>query len=288
MHVSEQARFFDCGGAALLGIVALPEPRAPIGAVIVVGGPQYRAGSHRQFVLLARALADAGIASIRFDYRGMGDAEGDALTFEAIDDDIRCAIDALQQETGVARIVLVGLCDGASAALRYCTRDDRIAGVVAMNPWARSTAGEAAAKLRYYYPRRLASAAFWRKLFAGAFDARTAARDVRSAAGAVASAPRTGDAAFRVQMHAGMREFGRPILVLLSGNDLTAREFEDWVAAERDRRKALQRRDVTVVHVADADHTFSQSAHRIRAERTIVEWFGRLGSCQSSQRDARA
>ena len=48
----------------------------PRGVLIVTGGPQYRAGSHRQFVLLARFLAARGMAVLRFDYRGMGDSEG--------------------------------------------------------------------------------------------------------------------------------------------------------------------------------------------------------------------
>ena len=74
----EQALTFDCDGERLVGVVAVPERPVPVGVLIVVGGPQYRAGSHRQFVHLARRLAGAGIAAMRFDYRGMGDASGDA------------------------------------------------------------------------------------------------------------------------------------------------------------------------------------------------------------------
>ncbi|HBZ05431.1 MAG TPA: hydrolase 1, exosortase A system-associated, partial [Massilia sp.] len=49
-----------CRGAWLYGIVSLPAAPHPRGVLIVVGGPQYRAGSHRQFTLLARDLAAAG------------------------------------------------------------------------------------------------------------------------------------------------------------------------------------------------------------------------------------
>ena len=60
MSYTESVLMFGCEGEVLLGIVSEPSggtvaPSA--GVVIVVGGPQYRAGSHRQFVLLARALA---------------------------------------------------------------------------------------------------------------------------------------------------------------------------------------------------------------------------------------
>jgi exosortase A-associated hydrolase 1 len=271
MSMLEQPRFFDCAGERLLGIVTVPEARAPLGVVIVVGGPQYRVGSHRQFVLLARALAEAGIASIRFDYRGMGDAEGNVRTFELIDDDVRSAIDTLQADTGVARVALVGLCDGASAALRYCPGDARIVGVAAVNPWARSSVGEAVVRMRHYYARRFIAAAFWRKLLAGAVNLRKSACEFRSTVAVAAGTPSTGDVGFREQMLAGLMFFTGPILLLLSGNDLTAREFEQWLH-HRSRRRVLRRAVVRVARIANADHTFSQTASRRIAERTIVDW----------------
>src|SRR5690349_24048098 len=54
------------------------------GVLLVVGGPQYRVGSHRQFALLCRRLAGRGVPALRFDYRGMGDADGAARTFESV------------------------------------------------------------------------------------------------------------------------------------------------------------------------------------------------------------
>jgi hypothetical protein len=90
----ESALVFECGGERLLGVISRPARPARAGIVIVVGGPQYRIGSHRQFLLLARDLARAGFAVMRFDYRGMGDSEGQTCSFEAVDDDIAAAIDA--------------------------------------------------------------------------------------------------------------------------------------------------------------------------------------------------
>ena len=88
---------FDCAGESLIGIVAEATRPAPVGVVIVVGGPQYRVGSHRQFVLLARSLAAAGWSVLRFDHRGIGDSEGEPRSFEAIDADIAAAIDAMHR-----------------------------------------------------------------------------------------------------------------------------------------------------------------------------------------------
>ena len=68
----ESVLSFVCEGEPLVGILAEPDGTpAEVGVVIIVGGPQYRAGSHRQFTLLARHLAARGFAVLRFDYRSM-------------------------------------------------------------------------------------------------------------------------------------------------------------------------------------------------------------------------
>jgi len=89
---------FSCEGDLLSGILHSGAADARTGVVIVVGGPQTRIGSHRQFLLLANALAAAGHPCLRFDYRGMGDSEGEPRDFEAVDADIRAAVDAFRGE----------------------------------------------------------------------------------------------------------------------------------------------------------------------------------------------
>src|SRR5690606_34644237 len=106
------------------------------GVLIIVGGPQYRVGSHRQFVLLARYLAERGIPVMRFDYRGMGDSDGDMRTFEHVGKDLGSDIDYFFSECSFLKdIVIWGLCDAASAALFYAHQDRRISGLVLLNPW---------------------------------------------------------------------------------------------------------------------------------------------------------
>ncbi len=170
VSASEQALTFECGGERLVGIVAVPEQPAPVGVLIVVGGPQYRAGSHRQFVHLARRLAREGIAAMRFDYRGMGDAGGEARSFEDVSEDIAAAIAAFRRACpAVEQFVLWGLCDAASAALMYidASRDASVAGVVLVNPWVRSEATLAKTRIKHYYARRLLERDFWAKLLRG-------------------------------------------------------------------------------------------------------------------------
>ena len=88
MTFSEQAFTFPCDGKALLGLLATPDLGGQNGVLIVVGGPQYRVGSHRQFLLLSRALATAGYPTSRFDFRGMCDRDGEERNFEEVSEDV--------------------------------------------------------------------------------------------------------------------------------------------------------------------------------------------------------
>ena len=51
----DRALAFRCGDDWLYGVLSMPGTMPTQGVLIVVGGPQYRAGSHRQFTLLARS-----------------------------------------------------------------------------------------------------------------------------------------------------------------------------------------------------------------------------------------
>ena len=94
---SEEILSFPCAGEILPAVLARPAGPCRGGVLLIVGGPQYRVGSHRQFLLLSRRLAAEGYAVLRFDYRGMGDASGDLHNFEQVNPDIRAALDAFAQ-----------------------------------------------------------------------------------------------------------------------------------------------------------------------------------------------
>jgi exosortase A-associated hydrolase 1 len=169
--VHEAILTIDCQGEQLTGVLSTPQAdQAETGVLVVVGGPQYRIGSHRQFVLLARRLAASGYDCLRFDVRGMGDSGGAWHSFEQLDADIDAALDALcAARPMLRRVVLWGLCDGASAALLklQVAPDARIAGLVLVNPWVRSALGLARTQLKHYYLQRLLQRSFWRKLLSG-------------------------------------------------------------------------------------------------------------------------
>ena len=258
--MTDIALAFACEGDALVGVASVPETPAPRGVVIVVGGPQYRAGSHRQFTLLARALAEQGIAAMRFDVRGMGDSEGTARPFEDIGTDLDAAVTAFMQQVPALReVVLWGLCDGASAAALYAARDPRVTGLALLNPWVRTEAGAATATIKHYYRARLFDKTFWQKLASGKFDAGAAVRSaVQLAKTALAPAPATSAAALPEQVYQGLSGFKGKLLVMLSGADLTAQEFLD-ASASTDNWRALMAQARVTRHLLDgADHTCSR------------------------------
>lgn len=275
----EEALQFDCQGDRLLGILTRPQgvPEMNCAVLIVVGGPQYRVGSHRQFVLLARALASAGFPVMRFDFRGMGDSEGAPRDFEAVSEDIAAALDALQRACpDVARVVLWGLCDAASAALLYCQerQDARVAGLCLLNPWVRSAESLARTHVKHYYGQRLLQADFWRKLLSGGvpvFGAlRGLWRTLRQAR--VASAPVAARPTFQARMADGLGLFSGPVLLLLSGCDFVAQEFSNCVGTDDTWRAALRRDELTRQEMSEADHTFSSAARRDEVENRTLAW----------------
>lgn len=275
MSTAEQAFVFPCQGAELIGILHPAARVARLGVVLVVGGPQYRVGSHRQFVSVARAMAGAGFPVLRFDYRGMGDSEGDFAGFEDIDADIRAAVDALMARVPtIERVALWGLCDAASAILFHAPTDPRIAAIALINPWVRTPEGLAKTHLRHYYGGRLLSAELWRKIGAGRFDAGAALRSFGGSVG-TALGRRSGGHSLPDRMAEGLRRFRGPALLILSGNDLTAQEFEG-AAAGRAWKGLLDAARMTTHRLPTADHTFSESAWRDDVIAWTNAWLTRV------------
>ena len=283
MNPVERALAFQCKDDWLYGILSLPEQDAGKGLLIVVGGPQYRVGSHRQFTLLARYLAARGISVLRFDCRGMGDSEGERRTFEDFEGDLSCAIDKFFEEVPTLKALTIwGLCDAASAALFYAYSDPRVAGLVLVNPWVRTEQGVAKVYLKHYYLKRLFDLEFWHKLRGGNLSFVTSIQSLFSIAGdalaggnqmKVASNRMPGDAApLPERMFYGLSRFEGNILLILSGNDFTAQEFLDLVKGSRKWQKLLTSPRVQRYDLLEANHTFSQQRWRDQVAAWTVTW----------------
>jgi exosortase A-associated hydrolase 1 len=265
-------------GEQLIGILSQPAAPKDIGVLIIVGGPQYRIGSHRQFVLLARQLAANGYTAMRFDTRGMGDSTGDAQGFERITPDIGSAVDAmLKRVPCLQSVVLWGLCDGASAALLYMSerQDSRIAGLCLVNPWVRSAATLARTHVKHYYLQRLGQREFWNKLMRG----KVAGKALRDLADnfyrASAAGSEKADAPFTDRMAAALSSFSGAVLLVLSQDDLTAREFNERAISDIKWRNVLKQDNIETLDVVGADHTFSSATMAEHLGSECVAWLNR-------------
>jgi exosortase A-associated hydrolase 1 len=282
--LAEEATVFSCVDSQLVGILHHAEKPARLGVLIVTGGPQYRIGSHRQLLVLARAFAAAGFPTFRFDHRGSGDSEGSFRSFEQIGDDIAAAIEAfLKHSPDLQRIALWGLCDAASAILLNAPSDRRVAGLVLVNPWVRSPESEARAMVRHYYGRRLFDRVFWRRLLTGkvAIGAALSGFGTSLASWLRARSDLGQDPAARsgpslsARMAWGLASAEGPVGLIISGRDLTAREFED-AAVEAPWRDLLADRRVTRHDLPTADHTFSRRVWRQEVITWTITWLRRL------------
>ncbi|MGY1601793.1 alpha/beta hydrolase family protein [Geodermatophilus sp. SYSU D00815] len=136
----------------LAGTLALPDGPGPVPAVLIASGsgPLDRDSNHRRARFdvarqLAHALAGGGLASLRYDKRGVGASPGDWRRAGLHDnvDDMGEALDALaaRPEVDPARLLLAGHSEGALLAAALAARGAPVAGVVLLS--ASATPGDA-------------------------------------------------------------------------------------------------------------------------------------------------
>ncbi len=274
---NERAVGFDCQGDTLLGILHSATQPATTGVLFIVGGPQYRVGSHRQFVLMARRFAAKGFSVFRFDYRGMGDSDGAPRDFVDIAEDVDCAAQAfLKNESALQRLVVFGLCDGASAALMY-PRNEKIQGRLLLNPWAVNDAGLVRRKLRHYYLPRLLSRSFWSRFFDRKVAFGQVLTDFRNIAHRESEAtsgdpPMDTQSDFVARMRSSAIAAPLPTLVLASEEDLTTKAFLELRNNDPVWNDVMTHPEWSEQIVPGADHTLSSLEHLEKATGVAVDW----------------
>jgi pimeloyl-ACP methyl ester carboxylesterase len=123
-------------GLLLQGTITVPDAPAKAAAVLVHGG-----GATREeggfFTRLAASLAGSDIASLRFDLRGHGESEGrqEDLTLCAVANDIRAAVDHVQERTSFRSAALVGASFAGGITAFFASRyPEQVQSMVLLNP----------------------------------------------------------------------------------------------------------------------------------------------------------
>ena len=111
-------------------------PRATAGAVVCHPHPQYGGDMENALVVrLAGALADAGFATLRFDFRGVGASGGRHDKGRGEVDDVRAATALVRERLGVPAVAVVGYSFGSLMGMQAAAADPgSVTGVVAIGP----------------------------------------------------------------------------------------------------------------------------------------------------------
>lgn len=123
-------------GLHLAGTLVMSDVPPRVAVVLVHGGGVTREEGGF-FTRFAAGLADAGVASLRFDLRGHGGSEGrqEDLTLSAVLNDIRVALHFVRQTTEATAVSLVGASFGGGICGYYAAqRPAEVQRLVLLNP----------------------------------------------------------------------------------------------------------------------------------------------------------
>lgn len=270
--IEDAHRFGEDGN--LVGIVCAAgagERGAEIpGMLILNAGLLHRVGPFRLHVSLARRLATEGYAALRFDLSGIGDSapRADDRSNDAhAMDDIRQAMDFMEQRVGCRRFVVIGLCSGAKNAHNIALVDERVEGIVLIDGYTYRT-------WRFYwrhYAPRVARPKTWRNVLrrvlanivpAGAPAVPERAED---GVGGLSCPPRSKTASELETLAAR----NVAMLYIYTGGDGTYNYRAQMEDAFRD---VDFRGNLQVRFFSRADHTFTRRRDRQPLIENIVDW----------------
>jgi pimeloyl-ACP methyl ester carboxylesterase len=127
----------------LFGIVSSPRdgPTGTLPAIVLLNaGCIHRVGPHQLYVTMARHWARLGYVVLRCDLSGLGDSlpapgrpENQMFPASAVAD-AAAAMSILGARYDAGRFVLVGLCSGAAVGFQAARVDQRVRGLVMLNP----------------------------------------------------------------------------------------------------------------------------------------------------------
>jgi uncharacterized protein len=126
--MSESRITFPCGDLTLEGLLKLPDGGGAPGAAVVCHPHPMYGGSMDNNVVEAvlEALWQRQLATLRFNFRGVGESEGEYDGGEGELDDVRAAVALVAAKAGLKSVMLAGYSFGASVSLRAGLTDPAV------------------------------------------------------------------------------------------------------------------------------------------------------------------
>jgi hypothetical protein len=258
----------------LVGIVSHP-PRAGApdrpAVILLNAGVLHRVGPHRLHVLLARQIAAGGNPGLRLDLGGIGDsvASSDATSFrDSAVADTREAMTGMTAATGAERFILFGVCAGADNSIATALVDDRVAGIILVDPHTYPTRRSQLRDLRSRVAKRgsLRATARW--------AARVALRRARAALARRRDGARPAEGreappveTFRAQL-TEILDRGTRVLAIYSGiHGAGYNEADQLFEVFPELRGRMDH-----VYFPDANHTFTERETQAALIAAVTRW----------------
>lgn len=286
--------FANAAGEQLMGILHLPEGNnaAQRPCVLLLSpGVKMRVAPHRMYNKMADRYVCDGFAVLRFDFAGLGDAEGE-IEFDQLSHvynsiqlgrfmaDTRSAMDYLQQQYGFSRFVAGGLCGGAITGLLTAEGDQRIVGLLALGipvaldvgeaNWSENLTKGQLDQLRQGYLKKLLDPKSWLRLLSFKSDFKVIWKSIKrmferknkpvQAQQSAQSAPGDNTNPKFAPAFFAMAESRRPQLHVFSGSDRLAFEFQEKFVDRHTQRLAAVQAHYEVHTIDKANHILAHPA----------------------------
>lgn len=127
-----QSLFLNGPSGRLEALLNTSEGEAPYSAIVCHPHPLHGGTMHNKVVYhAAKALSGFGLPVLRFNFRGTGLSEGVHDNGRGEREDIRAALDWLQERYSLP-IIFAGFSFGAATGLKACCPDPRVVGLISL------------------------------------------------------------------------------------------------------------------------------------------------------------
>jgi len=300
--------FDNQDGVRLHGIMHEPDAaiRKPVAILLLSPGVKMRVAPHRLYNKMAARLVELGYPVFRFDFYGLGDAEGDVEEAMLADlygsiqigryvGDTRAAMQWVSEKYDIERFLLAGLCGGAITGLLTAKGDARVEGLLGlgipvildsakMDKSRFLTDGEMNS-LHQRYIRKLFSPKYWLRLLTFQSDYKVIWRILKrklmppkeapADAKKVQGEPDDNTNPLFAPAFFDMVDSGRKILFIFSGSDRLDWEYEDKFVRRYAERLKQHEPHFKVTTIPEANHILSMSEWQQVMLDQSTDWLNR-------------